>query len=51
MVFMSEFVTYLIKYILLGVIAFAGIMAGISYKKKKNAKAAAESNAESEVTE
>lgn len=43
MVFLSEFVSYLIKYIALGLIAFAGIMCGISSaKKKKAAEAAAE---------
>ena len=41
MVFLSEFVSYLIKYIALGLIAFAGIMCGIkSAKKKKEAEAA-----------
>ncbi len=40
MVFLSEFVTYLIKYVALGLIALAGIMCGIkSAKKKKEAEA------------
>lgn len=40
MVFLSEFVSYLIKYIALGLIAFAGIMCGISSAKKKKAQEA-----------
>lgn len=41
MVFLSEFVTYLIKFIALGLIALAGIICGINSAKKKNALAEA----------
>lgn len=52
MEFLNEFVTYAIKYVALGLIAFAGIMAGIHYKKNKMAKeAAAEKETDSQVTE
>lgn len=46
MVFLSEFVSYLIKYIALGLIAFAGIMCGINSAKKKKAAEAAEEASE-----
>ncbi len=36
MVFLSEFLSYLIKFIALGIIAFAGIKCGIMAAKKKN---------------
>lgn len=50
--FLNEFVSYAIKYVLLGAIAFAGIIAGVYYKKNKLAKeAAAEKDSDSKVTE
>ena len=42
MIFLSEFVSYLIKYVALGLIAFAGIMCGINAAKKKKAASEAE---------
>lgn len=49
MVFLGEFLSYLIKYIALGLIAFAGIMCGISSaKKKKAAEAVTEEQAEAD---
>jgi large-conductance mechanosensitive channel len=44
MVLLSEFVTYLIKFIALGLIAFAGIMCGANAAKKKKAAAEAAAN-------
>ncbi|MCR5701217.1 MAG: hypothetical protein K6G76_03610 [Lachnospiraceae bacterium] len=41
MVLLSEFLTYLIKFIALGLIAFAGIMCGANAAKKKKAAEAA----------
>ncbi len=37
----GEFLTYLFKYIILGVIAVAGVLCGAKYKKNKLAKSAA----------
>lgn len=34
----GEFLTYLFKYIVLGVIAIAGVLCGVKYKKNKLAK-------------
>ncbi len=34
MIFLSEFVSYLIKYVALGLIAFAGIVCGLCQKEK-----------------
>ncbi|MDD6071499.1 MAG: hypothetical protein PUC12_11925 [Clostridiales bacterium] len=42
MLFMKEFVTYLIKFVALGVIAVAGILLGVKTKKNKLAKQAAD---------
>lgn len=42
MLFMKEFVTYLIKFVALGVIATAGILVGVKTKKNKLAKQAAD---------
>ncbi len=42
MIFLSEFVSYLIKYVALGLIAFAGIVCGINYAKKKKVESEAE---------
>lgn len=39
MAFVSEFLTYLFKAIILGLIAFAGIKTGAAIKKSKAAKA------------
>ena len=44
MALLSEFVTYLIKFIALGLIAFAGIMCGANAAKKKKAAAEAAAN-------
>lgn len=41
MLLANEFLTYLFKYIILGVIAIAGVMCGAQYKKSKAAKEAA----------
>lgn len=51
MLLLNEFVMYLIKFVALGLIAFAGIMCGIKYKKNKLAKDAGmtENNADSEA--
>ena len=51
MLLLNEFVMYLIKFVALGLIAFAGIMFGIKYKKNKLAKDAGmtENNADSEA--
>ena len=38
MLLLNEFVMYLIKFAALGLIAFAGIMCGVKYKKNKLAK-------------
>lgn len=38
MLLLSEFITYLIKFVVFGLIAFAGIMFGIRHKKSKLAK-------------
>ncbi len=48
MLLLNEFVMYLIKFIVLGLIAFAGIMCGVKYKKNKQAKeiAVSENNSE-----
>ena len=50
MLLLNEFITYLIKFVALGLIAFAGIMLGIRHKKNKLAKEAAvtESTADTE---
>ena len=47
MVFLSEFVTYLIKFIALGLIALAGIICGINSAKKKNVLAESSDNEKS----
>lgn len=44
MLFLNEFVTYLIKYVVLGVIAVFGVMFGARYKKNKLAKQTEEEN-------
>ncbi|MDE6435082.1 MAG: hypothetical protein K2L07_12735 [Lachnospiraceae bacterium] len=44
MLFLNEFVTYLIKYVVLGIIAVLGVMLGAKYKKNKLAKQADEEN-------
>lgn len=41
----SEFLTYIFKYIVLGVIAVAGVLCGAKYKKNKLAKEAADEEA------
>lgn len=38
----GEFLTYIFKYIVLGVIAVAGVLCGAKYKKNKLAKKAAD---------
>lgn len=38
MAFVSELLTYLIKFIALGIIAVIGVFCGIKLKKNKNAK-------------
>lgn len=45
----NELVMYIIKYVALGLIAFAGIMCGIKYKKDKLAKEAAADTADKEA--
>ncbi len=47
MLFLNELGTYLIKFIVLGVIAVLGVMCGAKYKKNKLAKQAGEENAAS----
>ena len=42
MAFLSSFLTYLIKAVILAVISFLGVKAGIALRKKKDAKAALE---------
>lgn len=44
MVLLNEFIIYLIKFIILGLVAFAGIMCAVLYKKRKNAKEENSSN-------
>ena len=51
MVFLSEFVSYLIKFIALGLIAFAGIMCGANAAKKKKAAANDNEAAKEEIKE
>lgn len=40
MLLLNEFLTYLFKFVVLGVVGFAGIMCGIRFKKNKLAKEA-----------
>ncbi|MBQ1547959.1 MAG: hypothetical protein IIZ61_06155 [Lachnospiraceae bacterium] len=42
MAFLSSFLTYLITAVILAVISFCGVKAGIALRKKKNAKEALE---------
>ncbi|MCM1180069.1 MAG: hypothetical protein NC347_07420 [Clostridium sp.] len=51
MLFLQELVTYLIKFVVLGAIAVAGVMFGAKYKKNKLAAQADEENAASVETE
>lgn len=52
MAFIGELLTYLFKFIILGVITVAAVICGAKYKKSKLAKAAAETdNTESDITE
>ncbi|MGN0153720.1 MAG: hypothetical protein ACI4A3_04675 [Lachnospiraceae bacterium] len=45
----GEFLTYLLKFIALGVIAVAGVLCGTKYKKNKIAKEAEAETSETEV--
>lgn len=44
MLFLNELITYLIKFIALGIIAVLGVMCGAKYKKNKLAKQTGEEN-------
>jgi hypothetical protein len=46
----SEFAEYLIKFVVLGLIAWAGVMCGAKYKKNKLAQAAGGQETTSEET-
>jgi hypothetical protein len=50
MLLLSELVEYLIKFVVLGVIAWAGVMCGAKYKKNKLAQAAGGQETASEET-
>ena len=45
MAFLSELLTYLFKFIVLGVVTIVAVLCGAKYKKSKIAKAAAEADA------
>jgi len=51
MLFLNELGTYLIKFIVLGIIAVAGVMCGAKYKKNKLAEQAGEEHVASVETE